>query len=624
MLPAKQQSPLKGKARLRVWGLVLLGALMMTFAHEPVNIPFVGLLAFAPILIALPRLKASGAFLAGLLTGLIFWGVNIFWLSEMVTDPNTAWIIFGMYVLGCLIMTAPFCIAFMTMRWALTRQASWTAWLVPFLWLGFEFFNEFDTPAPFPWLQAGTSIIEYGWLIQTADIWGVYGLSLLVVCVGLVVAKMFNLNDITGKPQLAPDRRSRVVLPLACLGLLVACSIYGIARSATIDDTTRKAPRLGGVQGNLSQEVKERKDADLLPKSFRDHMLLTERAVEDDADMVVWAETMLFYGATRTGYIRQAPDLSAPYFNDGVPDKLLLQNTFKDSSGRHRVTGYVERLRAHVAHRWKTPVLVGTLTNVPKDEQIHAWKEYDYRRYNAAMAFDDHGRVSGIYDKRFLAPGGEYVPWEDFEIDGWAPIRDLVVGYAEGLQGHASYVEPGQNLTVFKLKTADETYSYTSSICYEYAFPECYIDLSKAAGESPPDFHINISNEGWFKRSSELDHAVTFCRLRCIETRVPMLHTTNTGITCAIDARGNIIKKLEVNGDDREVQGLMMVDLPIVSDNSQTIFVKYVGRLLGYISMAIAMAVLVLMFVGRIHDRQVRKRETRILAKDRADDESAA
>ncbi|MHC4839944.1 MAG: apolipoprotein N-acyltransferase [Planctomycetota bacterium] len=622
MLPAKQQSPLKGSARLKVWGLVLLGALIMTFAHEPVNIPFVGMLAFAPTLLALPHLKAGGAWLAGVMTGLIFWGINIFWLSEMVTDPNTAWIIFGMYVLAVLIMTTPFCIAFMAMRWALTRQASWTAWLVPFIWLGFEFVNEFNTPAPFPWLPAGSSIIEYGWIIQTADIWGVYGLTLIVVLVGLVVARMFRLNNVNGMPERAKDKRSRVVWPLACLGLLVACSIYGVSRPATIDDTTRNAPRLGSVQGNMSQEVKERQDANLLPKSFRDHMLLTEKAVKDDADMVVWAETMLYYGATREGYIRSAPDLSEPYFEDGIPDKQLLQNTFVDGSGRQRVAGYVERLRAHIAHRWETPMLVGTLTNVPKHEQIHAWKQYDFRRYNAAMAFDDQGRVDGIYDKRFLVPGGEYVPWEDFEISGWAPIRDLVVGYAEGLQGRASYVEPGQNLTIFNLQAGDESYTYTSSICYEYAFPACYIDLSRAAGESPPDFHVNISNEGWFKRSSELDHAVTFCRLRCIETRVPMLHTTNTGVTCAIDVKGNVIERLFVDGDDREVQGLMMVDLPVVSDNSQTIFVRYVGRLLGYISFAIAMAVLVLMFVGRIHDRQVRKRETRLLAKDNAADES--
>lgn len=606
MLPAKDYFAVKGAARLKVWGLILLGAALMTFTHPPVDIPYIGLFAFAPILLALPRMKAGGAWLAGVLTGFLFWGVNIFWLSVMVTDPDAAWIIYGMYVLGVFIMTTPFSIAFMAMRWALTRQAKWTWGLVPFIWVGMDFVNEFDTPAPFPWLPAGSGIIEYDWLVQTADIWGVYGLTLLVVFFGAVLANMFRLEGEGAQIKLATDKRSKIVLPIVAGSLLVACSVYGYIKPLTIDDTSRKGPRLAAVQGNLSQEVKERRDPQLLPKSFRKHMQMTETAVNDKADMVVWAETMVFYGSNREGFIRSQPELSEPYFVDGVPDKKLMQPSFNEQN-RVRVTAYIERLRAHVAHRWQTPMLVGVLTNVPEEEQHQAWKDYSIRRYNTAMAFDAQGRVVGTYDKRFLVPGGEYVPWEDFSILGWKPVNDLVVGYAEGLQGRASYVEPGQNLTVFELKTDTETYSYTTSICYEYTFPACYIDLSRAVGEKPADFHVNISNEGWFKQSAELDQAVLFCRLRCIETRTPMLRATNTGITCAIDARGRILKTLVVDGQDREVQGLLMIDLPVVNNNSQTFFVKYVGRLLGYVSMAITLAVLVLMFVGRAHDRKVRK-----------------
>lgn len=607
MLPAKEYIAVKGIARLKVWGLILLGALLMTASHPPLDIPYIGLVAFAPILLALPRMRAGGAWLAGVLTGFVFWGVNIFWLSDMVTEPGTAWIIYGMYALGVCIMTTPFSFAFMGMRWALTRQAFWPWLLVPVIWLGMDFVNEFNTPAPFPWLPAGTGVLSFDWLMQTADLWGGYGLTMLVVFVGAVLANVFRLEGKGACLKVASDKRSRILLPVVAILLLAACNIYGAVRLTGIEDSTRKAPRLGSVQGNLSQVVKERKSADPIRESAVSHFRLTKEAVDANADMIVWAETMVFYGASREGFNRSFPDQSRPYFTDGVPDKRLLKPRFVDAEGHTYSAQYVEYLRAHIAHRWKTPMLVGVLTDVPEDEQIHKWKDYSYRRHNAAMMFDEQGRIAGIYDKRFLVPGGEYVPWEDFEIAGWRPVRDLIVGYAEGLQGKASYVEPGQNLTVFKLQTEDESYRYTSSICYEYGFTACYVDLARAAGETPPDFHINISNEGWFKESAELDQAVNFCRLRCIETRVPMLHTTNTGVTCAIDARGHVIRRLEVDGKDREVQGLMMVDLPILTKPTQTIFIKYIGRAPGYISMFVTLAVFVLMLVGRLGARRNKK-----------------
>src|SRR5690606_9250885 len=105
------------------------------------------------------------------------------------------------------------------------------------------------------------------------------------------------------------------------------------------------------------------------------------------------------------------------------------------------------------------------------------------------------GRTLASYDKRYLVPGGEYIP-----LEGFGPVRAVIEGYSEGLQGYTSRVEPGLRLTEFHLPSKAERlkgrdWAFSSSICYEYAWPVCYVELHQRP-QRYPDFHVNISNEG--------------------------------------------------------------------------------------------------------------------------------
>src|SRR5690606_15990206 len=108
---------------------------------------------------------------------------------------------------------------------------------------------------------------------------------------------------------------------------------------------------------------------------------------DEGAELICWAETMLFYGATRDGLTRGNEANSARMFEDGVPDPALLGGTVLLADGRKHQVSYVEHLRARTAHHFKVPMLVGVLTEIPQDEQIHDWKEYHHRKYNTAMMF---------------------------------------------------------------------------------------------------------------------------------------------------------------------------------------------------------------------------------------------
>ncbi|MBX3460140.1 MAG: apolipoprotein N-acyltransferase [Planctomycetes bacterium] len=604
MLKAREIEPLKGKPRLKVWLFGALSGVLLTLSQPPLDIPLVGLVALLPLLIALPRLSPGGSWLMGWLVGMPYFWVNQWWLGQMVTDPGNEWIIFAMFAFVATAQACFFGFAAMQARWLLTRQGYWPMLLVPLVWLGFEFAHEFYTPAPYPWLPLGLSLADFTLFAQTADIWGQYGLTFSCVFFALGLSVAVGLDGPAAKLTRRTELVFRRVLPGAALVLVLLGCVYGFVRIRQIEAReTGDGPLIACVQGNLAQEVKVSNDPERLPKSWAEHMQLTEQGVQQGAELVCWAETMLFGGTTRDGLMRGSPELAAPYFPDNIPDQRLLNSGW-----------YPGNLRARIYYDLKTPMLVGAITEIPQQERIHAWKDYERggRVYNTALLYDAQGKPVASYDKRYLVPGGEYIPLENLELAGWAPVRDIVEGYSQGLQGYTSRVEPGLRTTTFRLPGKAErlkgrAWAFTTTICYEYAWPGCYIELHEKP-ERYPDFHINISNEGWFKESAELDQAVDFCRIRCIESRVPMVRATNTGITCTIDAAGRVRELFTVNGKDREVGGVMLARPDVLDEPQATMFVLLVNRGLGWLGMLLLAPVALAMVAGRIQERMRRKR----------------
>ncbi|MCB9896113.1 MAG: apolipoprotein N-acyltransferase [Planctomycetes bacterium] len=601
MLKSIDIEPLGKRGRLTAWGLVAASGVLMTLCQPPFDVPLLGLVALAPLFIALPRLGPRSAWLAGFLVGLPYFWIDMWWLGQMVTDPGSEWIVFAMFAFVATAMAGYYGVAAMVIRWVLTRRQVKLMLLVPLVWLGFEFIHEFNTPAPYPWMPLGTSITEFTSFIQTADIWGQYGLSAGLAFTALAVASLVYLDGEAGQFRLRKDRFRRFVVPgLAVLFVAGSC-VYGFVRMGQMDaDTVDDGPLIAGVQGNLSQEVKVRNDPDRLPNAFTKQLKLSREAVDQQAELVCWAETMLFFGTTRDGLTRGKEAESAEFYKDGVPDRVLLSGSAVTSRGDIHNTSYVEYLRAKICYELKTPMLVGTLTDIPASERDVPWKEdtYDLRKYNTAMMFDPKGRVVDSYDKRYLVPGGEYIPIEEMPL-----IRKIIVDYAEGLQGYASRVEPGRRLTLFRLpskadRLGGREWAFTSTICYEYAWPGCYEELHEKP-DRYPDFHINISNEGWFKQSAELDQAIDYLRLRAIESRVPIVRATNTGITCSIDACGRVHEVLEVDGSDREVSGVLLMRPRVLANPSPTLFVGMFGRALGWLSLIVICGIMPLMIAGR-------------------------
>ena len=156
------------------------------------------------------------------------------------------------------------------------------------------------------------------------------------------------------------------------------------------------------------------------------------------------------------------------------------------------------------------PILTGTVV-----------REED-KYYNSALLIDKQGNLTGRYDKLHLVPFGEYIPLKNtFKfLETIVPIGDFT---------------PGKEYVLFKLSA-----KFAVLICFEDTIPE----LSRGFVKKGADFLVNITNDGWFGRSSAPYQHLSASVFRAVENRVPVARAANTGVSCFIDSRGRIISSV--------------------------------------------------------------------------------
>lgn len=144
--------------------------------------------------------------------------------------------------------------------------------------------------------------------------------------------------------------------------------------------------------------------------------------------------------------------------------------------------------------------------------------------YNSAVLISPTGGFVGQYDKIHLVPFGEYLPWGP------------VFGLAGALVDEVSDFRPGNAYTV--LPVGENRLSVF--ICYEAIFPELVQEFADRGAQ----LLVNISNDGWFGRSSAAAQHLNMARMRAVESRRFLVRATNTGITTVVDPRGRLLGRL--------------------------------------------------------------------------------
>ena len=202
-----------------------------------------------------------------------------------------------------------------------------------------------------------------------------------------------------------------------------------------------------------------------------------------------------------------------------------------------------------VAIRFKHPFLAGVVEWKTPDEARSSGEPRKLVPYNSAVLIDAHGQRKFSYDKVHLVPFGEYEPF---------PLIHQVV---KNVSTEVGGFEKGSRYLIGEIS---DGYKFGTFICYEAIFGG---EVRKfAAGGA--ELFINISNDGWFGRSSAADQHLVMARVRAVENRRWLLRVTNNGYTVSVDPYGRVFRPI---GPD--VRGA--VDLPYDFRTETTIYTRY-------------------------------------------------
>ena len=77
--------------------------------------------------------------------------------------------------------------------------------------------------------------------------------------------------------------------------------------------------------------------------------------------------------------------------------------------------------------------------------------------------------------------------------------------------------------------------------------------FAEGARRDQADFTVlaNVSNLAWFGPLMMQDQDLQFSRMRTLEFQRPMVRSTNSGATAAIDAQGHVIARLPADTEGR-------------------------------------------------------------------------
>lgn len=135
------------------------------------------------------------------------------------------------------------------------------------------------------------------------------------------------------------------------------------------------------------------------------------------------------------------------------------------------------------------------------------------------------GRDQGEYRKRHLVPFGEYVPFEE-QIRGLIAFFDMPMSsFSKG-----SHDQPQLQIGQYKIALA---------ICYEIIFPGLVEQQLTGA-----DYLVTLSNDAWFGDSHGPVQHLEIAQIRALENGIPIIRSTNDGVTAFINARGELQKTL--------------------------------------------------------------------------------
>ncbi|UCF29829.1 MAG: apolipoprotein N-acyltransferase [bacterium] len=332
----------------------LLSSFLLICSFPGPDAGWLSAVALVPLLTIVVRVGKGRAFLLGWLCGTVWFAVSLNWLTQTIRlYGGLPLVASGLLILllGC-VLGLYIGIFALTVRCISDWPGAWWFLVIPPAWVLIEYARSW-IPAPFPWLLLGTVFWKYPAVSGFYGLFGVYGLSFILVLVNALVWRTLEDRRRPGGGRLAAVRLVAFMVPV--LLMYLALSVQG----ATDEEASI---RIGIVQGNYDQGLKWSES--LKEEIVRTYVGLSDQAAAAGASLILWPETSV------TSYFQSDTQLSGQL------------RAFSRQRDVHLVFG----------------------------SPAFQWREGRHVLYNRAYHLAPDGGVRS-YDKIRLVPFGEYVPF---------------------------------------------------------------------------------------------------------------------------------------------------------------------------------------------------------------------
>jgi apolipoprotein N-acyltransferase len=505
-------------------------------SFPPAEWSWLAWVALAPLFwLATLRDDRRRAYLGAWAGGLVFWLLAVSWVR--LSDPD-AWV--G-WVAMALVLSLWWPGFLALCRLAVFRLQIPLIVAAPILWVGLEYVRAYFFSG-FPWYYLGHSQFRFLYMIQIADIAGSLGVSLLVAIVNVLLIDFLTLPLLTRTKKgvrLTSRQNIRLCLVTILLGTTLCYGVFRVSTAAFHD-----GPKLALLQSNIEQSHKMAGDPYKIVAEF-ERLIARAESRKERPDLIIWPETAYPFGFITV--------------NSAV-DAKSLESQVRSISKKMSVSDWLDKRKdvSEHLHLWtdriNVPMLVGSV--------LYDHQPNTLNKYNSAILFEPSLRTLSFYHKMHLVPFGEYIPFVQT-----LPWLTFLTPYRGDRLPSLTFGEQPRPLVL-------GPYRLAVTICFEDTIPQVIGRFFNPGTDShQPDVLINLSNDGWFHDSSELDMHLAIAVFRSVEHRVPLVRSVNTGLSAMVDGNGEIRAILPKETDD-----VLSVTVPL---DDRTSFYSRWGDWLG-------------------------------------------
>ncbi|MDR1493947.1 MAG: apolipoprotein N-acyltransferase [Planctomycetaceae bacterium] len=447
------------------------------------------------------------------LAGVIFWGFSVFWVCYAYWATCFGWFAMSCYLgfyfplfvfFARTIHHAKICGKF--------RIPVWFA--MPIAWIAAAYLQK-HLFGGFGFASLEHSQMYQTSLIQVADIGGEYAVAAVMIFVGALLGDNFPLqfSDFYRETAKTFFKRFfiRIFLILLTFGFLLGYTNFRYEKQTSPQNSQFCAAVLqGNFKASLSATMS------WYEKVFEYYSKAAADA-RNSADFIIFPESTCIY----------------PYIDFDFSDKNR-ENV--ERLGKSNIERFLDKNQTELKNL-SAEIGIPAIFGVSTFEYYDDNEEHLPRNFNSALLLDaGNSNTAQRYDKMLLVMFGEYLPLADYLPDAF-PLKTLC--------NRADFGKNPVCFTIQKTKNNSkrDVLKASANICFESSSPhlirEQILTLKKEGNE--PDILINISNDGWFRHSSQIDMHLATHIFRAVENRKTYLSSTNGGFSVGVDSDGRIL-----------------------------------------------------------------------------------